>query len=386
MYLGPKAATLSEPSDLLLRLLRALSPAIVLVAVVQALKAEIGVRTGIRLCGLLLVNTLVAIVIGMLVVTAVQPGKRVHAGDSVEMAKEIQKPHGPVAVFLDNVPTSLVEPFVSNQIIGVIIIAVAFGVALRQERKSEVETFEDLVDLAMRTVATMLNWVISIVPIAVFGTVASETGVKGFSHFAALGQFVIAVLVAFVLLFLYYMLRVQFGSWVRPAKLLRGTRDALVMAFSTGSSIATMPVTYACVKERVGVRQRSAGLGVLVASNFTHDGTALYVSMSTLFVAQLLGADISLHQLYLIMLTSLFVSVGAAGIPQAAIVMLSLTLNSIGLPAKFIPLILTVDWFLDRCETVINVTGDLAVTCLLDGHERQVEGDTGEEISFLEAV
>jgi Na+/H+-dicarboxylate symporter len=192
-------------------------------------------------------------------------------------------------------------------------------------------------------------------------------------------MFVLAVLTALSLQALYYLLRIRFGSWVRPAALLSSTRDAAVMAFSTASSIATMPVTYACLR-RLGLRERSASLGALVGSNFNNDGTALYEAMAALFVAQMLGIELTLPQQILVVLTSVVASVGAAGIPEAGLVTMTLVFSAVHLPIEYIALLLTVDWFLDRCRTMVNVMGDMNVACLLDGQERQrtdpIEPDT----------
>jgi Na+/H+-dicarboxylate symporter len=144
-------------------------------------------------------------------------------------------------------------------------------------------------------------------------------------------------------------------------------RDALLMAFSTDSSTATMPVTYTCLKEKVGVREQSASLGALVGANFNNDGTALYEAMAALFVAQLSGQHLTLTQQLLVVLTSIVASVGAAGIPEAGLVTMTLVFTAVGLNVEYIALLLTVDWFLDRCRTVINVLGDVNVSCLLDG-------------------
>ena len=159
----------------------------------------------------------------------------------------------------------------------------------------------------------------------------------------------------------------KFWSWVRPIDLVRGTRDALVMAFSTASSTATMPVTYEYLRGRVGLREESASLGALVGSNFNNDGTALYEAMAALFVAQMLGMDLSITKQVMVVLTSVVASVGAAGIPEAGLVTMTLVFNAVGLPIGFIALLLPVDWFLDRCRTAINVMGDMNVSCLLDG-------------------
>jgi Na+/H+-dicarboxylate symporter len=112
-------------------------------------------------------------------------------------------------------------------------------------------------------------------------------------------------------------------------------------------------------------------LGALVGANFNNDGTALYEAMSALFVAQLVGMDLSLTQQLLVVLTSVVASVGAAGIPEAGIVTMTLVFNAVGLPLEYIMTLLTVDWFLDRCRTMVNVLGDVNVSCLLDGKTRE---------------
>jgi len=175
------------------------------------------------------------------------------------------------------------------------------------------------------------------------------------------------VLLALLLQTAYYLTRVRLGSWVPVRRLLQGTRDALVMAFSTGSSTATMPLTYALLREKVGLREQSASLGALVGANFNNDGTALYEAMSALFVAQLLGMQLTFGEQFMVVLTSVVASVGAAGIPEAGLVTMTMVFNAVGLPTEYIAMLLTVDWFLDRCRTAINVMGDITVSCLLDG-------------------
>jgi Na+/H+-dicarboxylate symporter len=144
------------------------------------------------------------------------------------------------------------------------------------------------------------------------------------------------------------------------------------MAFSTASSTVTMPVTYACLREKVGLREESASLGALVGSNFNNDGTALYEAMAALFIAQMIGANLSLSSQAMVVLTSVVASVGAAGIPEAGLVTMTLVFSAVHLPTGYIALLLPVDWFLDRCRTSINVMGDMNVSCILDGKSREI--------------
>ena len=139
----------------------------------------------------------------------------------------------------------------------------------------------------------MLHWIIEVIPLAVFGIVASIVGTQGLWSVHRAGRVRRRrAHRAWPCRLTYYLLRIKFGSWVRPLDVLRGMRDALVMAFSTASSTATMPVTYACLREKVGLRERSASLGALVGANFNNDGTALYEAMAALFVAQLMGIEL----------------------------------------------------------------------------------------------
>ncbi|MGZ9409213.1 MAG: dicarboxylate/amino acid:cation symporter [Methylocystis sp.] len=372
VMLGDQAAALETPAKLVLRLLGALAPPLILLAIMQALmRAHLGGRKALRLVTLLLTNTLVAIGIGLLVANVLQPGSWWSPAPAHAPAKAAAGAD-PLAQFLDNVPKSIGGPFSDNgTVMGVIFIAVALGVALRSLRHHEVRTVEDLVHVALTSLITILHWIIDLVPLAVFGIVASIVGVKGFGDFLALGGFVVAVLAALTLQAGYYLVRVRLGSWVRPFELLRGVRDALVMAFSTGSSTATMPVTYACLRENVGLREESASMGALVGANFNNDGTALYEAMSALFVAQLLGMHLTLSQQFIVVVTSVVASVGAAGIPEAGLVTMTMVFKSVALPTDYIAMLFTVDWLLDRCRTAINVMGDVTVSCLLDGKTRE---------------
>jgi Na+/H+-dicarboxylate symporter len=390
--LGSHAAPLAIPSKLVLRLLGALAPGLVLFAVIQALLgANFEKGTAGRLIRLLALNTLVAIGVGLLVANVLQPGRWSSQLRPVDAAGA---GHAAVAgkpdvlqQFLDNVPQSLLGPLTDNgKVIAVILMALAFGLALRKQSQRPLRTVKDAIDVGLDALVSVLHFVIDLVPFAVFGLVASIVGAHGFAPFVALAAFILAVLVALLGQTAYYLLRIRLGTWVRPWHLLRGGRDALSMAFSTGSSTVTMPVTFECLKDRVGLREESASLGALVGANFNNDGTALYEAMAALFVSQLLAAQglgtaLTLGQQLLVVFTSVVASVGAAGIPEAGLVTMTLVFHSVGLPSEYIALLLPVDWFLDRCRTVINVLGDMNVSCMLDGRVRALPTAATTELS-----
>jgi DAACS family dicarboxylate/amino acid:cation (Na+ or H+) symporter len=253
LSLGPSAKPFDWPARIVLRVLGALAPVLILVAVVKAIMtAEVRGTMALRMGSLLVLNTVTAILVGLGVANLLRPG----AGAHLERPKAAPSIHGDVlSQLLDNVPDSLVRPLVENKVIGVVFIAVAFGVAARRLAGSERRTAEDLVSLGFSCILVVLGWVIALVPLAVFGKVASIVGVSGFGPFVALGWFVLSVLLALAIQATYYLVRIRTGSWVRPGALLRATRDALVMAFSTASSTVTMPVTYDRLR-RFGLRER----------------------------------------------------------------------------------------------------------------------------------
>ncbi len=376
MLLHEKAAVLEIPSQLILRILGALAPPLIFFAVLNAIRgANIEKRVAGRLAFLLILNTTVAILIGLAVANIVRPGRWSHLEpDSVDQQADSEKlaPKKKASeALIENIPKSLLMPLVENNVIGVILVALAFGIAMRRLNHPGVDTVGHFITVGFECIIIVLHWVIDLVPIGVFGIVARIIGTQGFGPFKALAAFILAVLLALFLQLIYYLVRIRLGSWVRPIFLLRAMSDALVMAFSTDSSTATMPVTYAALRDKVGLRQESASLGALIGTNFNNDGTALYEAMSALFIAQMTGWELGLGKQVIVILTSIVASVGAAGIPEAGLVTMTLVFGAVGLPLKYIAILLTVDWFLDRSRTMLNVMGDVNVSCLLDGQIRK---------------
>ncbi|MEH2068427.1 MAG: dicarboxylate/amino acid:cation symporter [Nostoc sp.] len=365
---------LAIPAELVLKALRALATPLILVAVLHTLMTtNIPGTAGRRLFVLLLSNTTVAILVGLFVANVLRPGTwgNVVTSTTTQITGQSLDPWG---LIKDAVPEAVLKPLVDNNVIQLIVIALSFGIVLRglkseqiAQGKNAYQPIEDVIGILFEAVVRILNWVIALVPFAVFGIVAKTVAKEGFAPFQSLGAFIIAVLLALALQACYYLTRVKFGSWVQPLKFLAGGSDAFLTAFSTSSSAAAMPVTFEVLQTKIGLRESSAALGALVGANFNNDGTALYEAMSALYISQLIGQHLSLGQQVIVILTSIFASVGAANIPNAGLVTMTLVFTSVGLPTQYIALLVTVDWFLDRCRTAINVMGDMTVSTLLDG-------------------
>jgi Na+/H+-dicarboxylate symporter len=371
---------LALPCTLILKALRTLATPLIFLAILHTfLTADIPSRSGRKLSILLITNTLVAIAIGLFVANILRPGAAGSALATAQSTKPVVKQLDPWGLLADIIPDSVVKPLVDNNVISLIFVALAFGIVLRAIKTEQVKLgqrdylpIEQGVGILFDAVIRILHWVIALVPIAVFGIVSKTIALQGFAPFKALGSFVVAVILALFLQAAYYLTRVKFSSWLSPLQFVQGGSDPLITAFSTGSSTATMPITFESLKQ-MGLRESSASLGALVGSNFNNDGTALYEAMSALFISQVIGQNLELPQQLIVMLTSIVASVGAAGIPEAGLVTMTLVFSSVGLPTEYIAILITVDWFLDRCRTAINVMGDMTVSAVIDGKHRQAK-------------
>lgn len=366
---------LAIPAELVLKALRALATPLILLAVLHTfMTTEIPGTAGRRLAVLLLTNTTVAILVGLLVANILRPGTWGSLAAPEGTQAVTSQSVDPWGLLRDAIPEAVLKPLVDNNVIQLIVIALSFGIVLRALKSEQIiqgkkgyQPLEDVIGTLFEAVIRILNWVIALVPLAVFGIVAKTVALQGFAPFQTLFAFIVAVLLALLLQACYYLTRVKLGSWVNPINFLVGGADAFLTAFSTSSSTVAMPITFEVLQTKIGLRESSASLGALVGANFNNDGTALYEAMSALFISQVLGQHLNLGQQLIVIFTSIFASVGAAGIPNAGLVTMTLVFTSVGLPTQYIALLVTVDWFLDRCRTAINVMGDMTVSALLDG-------------------
>jgi len=209
------SAKLDVPARMLLQFLGAIAPPLILIAVTKALiTADVPPRMAGKMFFLLALNTLVAIVIGLLVADVLQPG--LHGATTRPSGEEYHVGGDIVTQLLSNIPSSLLGPLVSNNVIGVIIIAVTFGLAARRLDSARKQKVVDALEIGFDLILIVLHWIITLVPLAVFCKVAFYVGTKGYAPFIALGWFIVAVIVALLLQSIYYLTRVRLASWVPP--------------------------------------------------------------------------------------------------------------------------------------------------------------------------
>jgi Na+/H+-dicarboxylate symporter len=213
----------------------------------------------------------------------------------------------------------------------------------------------------------VLLWVVALVPLAVFGVVASSVGQKeGLDVFRSLIWLIAVVLVGLSCQVTWYLTLMAVFARMSPSRFLRGASDVMASTFSTASTAATIPITLRALTGKLGVSRESSLLTACVGTNFNNDGTALYQASAVLFMAQASGFDLGPIDQVIVVVTTLLASIGAGGIPSGSFVTLPLIFAAVGMPADKIPVLLTIDWFLDRCRTTSNVLGDMTVAVLLD--------------------
>ncbi|MBS1702146.1 MAG: dicarboxylate/amino acid:cation symporter [Armatimonadetes bacterium] len=363
-------------SDLVLRMLRTLATPLIFSAVLGSIiGANITGKKAGRLMWLLISNSVVAIVIGLVVANVLQPGQ--HLRDHMTQgAASNKEPYNLWQHLFDSIPSDFITPFQKNDIISILVLAIALGCAMRillhssnEQVSRSVRSLQNVLNALFQIVITVLKWVFELVPLAVFAVVARVVGSGGLGKLAAMGYWIGSVVTALALMMAFYLIRMMISSKTKPGDFLRGGSDAFAMAFSTASSAATLPVTYRCATDKLGIRPDNANMGIMVGGTFNHDGTALYEAMAALLIAQGLGQHLNISQQIVVVLMAIIASVGAAGIPEAGLVTMIAVFHAVNLPIEYIPMLLTVDWFLDRCRTTINVMGDMASTCILDAKD-----------------
>lgn len=392
LALGPRAAVLGEIGTLAIKLLKALATPLVFFAVVDSFcRAQIPAKKGLLLLVICVVNAAVAGTIAIGLSGFLSPGSRTDiASLEAAFATTSSSSHPPSGVKLDAlgalkdlIPESVPEPFVRNNVLAVVVLAIIVGIALRTMRaRGSGGAIFTLVEQGFELLGVLLHGVVALVPFAVFGVVARVVGTTGFSIFLALGALVGTVTLGLALhVFGYYAFVILVVAGRSPAKFFRAAGTALGTAFGTGSSMATLPVTLRTLEKDLGVSRDSARLAACVGTNFNNDGIMLYEVVAALFVAQISGIHLDGGQKIQLAATSALAAAGIAGVPEAGLITLSLVLSSVGLPLASLPILLTVDWFLGRLRAMTNVTSDLLVATVLDRLGGSPPADTESKVS-----
>jgi DAACS family dicarboxylate/amino acid:cation (Na+ or H+) symporter len=372
---GAKVVGLGLVGKLFIQLIKVMAVPLVFFSIVDALiTAKLSWAGARKLGAVVLINTSVALLIGLTLSNAVQPG--VYFERSVATIEGVQPPNvdsidfGKIVASI--IPTSIVAPFAENNVIAVVLLALLLGTALRQHLTGGKADYELIqAERMFRTVLSVwssgLMLLVRLVPLAVFCVTARTVGEYGFEPFKGLSLYIGLAITGMVLqIVLVYPIWIRFVGGIPLGHFIKLAKKPVVYAFGTNSSLATLPLTLEAL-DSLKVSKSSSRLGACVGTNLNNDGIVLYEAMAVLFVAQAFGFHLTLEQQLLAAGMSLIAAVGVAGVPEAGVVSLSLVLTAVGLPLEIVPLLLTVDWLVARMRSVTNVLSDMTVSIGIDG-------------------
>jgi len=384
---------LAFPGQLFLLVIQMIVIPLIFASVVRGLSAGGNLeqlrRMGTRIAIYFIFTTSIAICIGLAVALIIKPGTTIDGA-------LVQKAIGSQALLLKANSTSTALPslgelpkklltvlpanpltsMVEGQMLQVILFAIIIGTALMMMSKEQARPLLDLLGSLQEVCMTVVRVAMRIAPVAVFGLMAQLTTKIGPEILVGMAIYVGTVLLGLVALVGFYMVLLFSVSRISPTAFLMATREVLLLAFSTSSSAAVMPVTIKTVEEKLNVRPSVSQFVIPLGTTINMDGTALYQGVAAIFLAQVFGINIGVGGMLLIIVTAVGASIGSPGTPGIGIVILSLVLDSVGIPVAGIALIMGVDRLLDMSRTMVNVCGDMVATKVLErwlGDEPEVE-------------
>jgi len=364
-FFGREMAAIAWIGEFFLRALKMMIIPLIVAAVISGIASIGDVRKMGRIGGYTVLyylgTTALAVFIGLVMVNLIQPGTGV---TMVSRALPEQVTSGETAgvaeIILSLVSPSLVDSAARLDLLPVIVFSILFGIALTtlgEQGATVTRFFEGLNEVMMKLVI----WVMYLAPVGVFALIASKLGAAGggpafWEEIASVGWYVVTVIAGLTLHFgVLFVVLLIFAR--RGRDYLLSLLRALVTAFGTASSSATLPLTMECAAE-AGVDRRSIRFVLPLGATVNMDGTALYESVAAMFIAQAYGIHLGVTDQIIVFITATLAAIGAAGIPQAGLVTLLIVLSAVHLPAEGVGLLLAVDWFLDRLRTAVNVWGD----------------------------
>jgi Na+/H+-dicarboxylate symporter len=333
------------------------------------------------------VTTLAAICIGLLLINFIGPGYEngepvremlaldASADELVALA-EGRGPGDVAKVFHDMVPPNIVKAAADGQMLGIIFFALLFGYFMTHVTHDLAEPLFKFWDGVFHVMMRMTEWIMKFAPIGVFGLVAKVVAEAGFHAVRPLGIFALTVIVALALHVTVIMpLVLKFVGKVHPYKMFPAMAPAMLTAFSTSSSSATLPITMECVEDNVGVSNKISSFVLPLGATVNMNGTALYECAAAMFLAQAYGLDLTLGVQFSIVFIALLTSVGVAGVPSASLVAIAIILGTVGLPVEAIGVLMVFDRILDMLRTSVNIFGDACcavIVARLDGEKTNI--------------
>jgi Na+/H+-dicarboxylate symporter len=385
LLLGPRADTIRPVGDLFIRLIWMIVVPLVFSSIFVGTASlgdirKLG-RIGARTISYYLVTTAIAITFGLTLAGIFKPGTGLRETTKTQLLESYKgeaslnldmasKRPGIVDTLIQIVPKNPFESLTAGDMLQVIFFAIMFGIAVTMIPGGKGKVLIDFFDAVSDGMTQLVHIIMKFAPIGVCALIAAVVGRFGAQILLSLVKYALVVLAGLALhMGLIYSLAVRIFAYMSPLFFFRGVRPAQIIAFTTSSSNATLPVTIECAEENLGVSKDVASFVLPLGATINMDGTALYQGVAAVFIAQVYGIPLTILNQITIVLMATLASIGTAGVPSVGIITLTMVLRSVGLPLEGIALILGVDRILDMCRTIVNITGDLSAAVIVAAAE-----------------
>jgi Na+/H+-dicarboxylate symporter len=369
---------LSPLGDIFLRAIKMLVVPLVLCSLITGV-ASIGDvkklgRVGVRTVVYYTLTTALAITLALGIASIIKPG--VGTALSLSQVKEsVEAAEAPfiMDVFVNMVPTNPIEAMVKGDMLQIIVFAIIFGICITLIGK-KVKPLLDIITEVNEVLLKMIGVIMLAAPIGVFALISKVIMLQGTAVLIPLMNYLLTVALVLALQgVLVYGLALRVLGKVNPIKFYKKFWPVMLVAFSTSSSNATIPMNLETCEEKLGAPKSISSFTIPLGATINMDGTAAMQGVAAIFIAQLIGVNLTMSQMLMVILTATLASVGTAGVPGAGVVMLSMVLQQVGLPLEGVALVLSVDRIVDMMRTTVNITGDAVATIIMSNMEKELD-------------
>jgi Na+/H+-dicarboxylate symporter len=372
---------LALPGSIFIRLVQMIMVPLILSSIIQGISGGDNKDTfkvmGPKLGIYFLLTTIFSIIIGILLVTIIKPGK--YIANEQLLVKEAINSNGVTPEAFSNIPDAIskvlpvnpLQSMMSGEMLSLIVFALIVGVAINSLKKATAQPLLNLIYSVQEICMTITRWAMKLAPFAVFGLISQVTAKVGINALAGLSMYITTVLIGLFILMIFYTLLIYFFSSNSIKYFYVNMKDLLLLAFSVASTAAVMPLTIKTVEEKLNVSPSLSKFIVPIGATINMNGTALYQAIAAIFLAQVYNLDLSMMSIILLIITTVGASIGTPSAPGAGIIILATVLGSIGIPVEGIALIIGVDHILGMCRTAVNVTGDVTACVFFDNQAKK---------------
>lgn len=343
----------------------------IVLGITSAKSAQMLRKMGVIIAPYFIFSTLFAVTLGIIITNFINPGSYVSKDiinqisvANIQVEKEAQNISIPDLI-VDLIPVSLAKAELSGNILAFVILAIFAGVALINLKEEQSKPLIDLAKSLQAFSMKIVEWAMKLAPYAVFGLICSITIKIGFDAISSMLMYVFTVILGLFLVLCFYLSIVYLVSKMKPMEFLEKIKEVQLMAFSTSSSAAVMPLSIKTAEEKLNISPSISKFVIPLGSTINMDGTAIYQACAAIFLAQVFAIELSFFELFILAITTVGASIGTPSTPGVGIIILATILESIGVPIEGIALILGVDRILDMCRTTVNVTGDLTASLVM---------------------